>query len=166
MPSSPLSLPPTADLCDADESRGILSIIAPNFRDYGGVKTFAGPIATVHCADDNSRVRDMIAAPGAGRVLVIDGGASLACALLGGNLARQAAQNDWRGIVINGCVRDATELATTPIGIRALAAVPNRSRKRQTGTTNIPVRFADTLFLPGHYLVADQDGMILSPTPL
>jgi regulator of ribonuclease activity A len=44
--------------------------------------------------------------PGDGRVLVVDGGGSYRCALLGDNIANLALESGWAGIVIDGCVRD------------------------------------------------------------
>jgi regulator of ribonuclease activity A len=57
------------------------------FRDYGGVTNFHGPITTVKCFENNPLVRSTLEASGNGRVLVVDGGGSMRCALLGGNLA-------------------------------------------------------------------------------
>ena len=159
--------PAIADLCDRyEEQDGVITVVSPLFRDYGAVQKFAGGIATVRCCNDNSKVREQVALPGEGRILVIDGGASMHCALLGGNLAAMAAENNWNGIVINGCVRDCDELKDIRIGIRALASTPRRSEKRQSGVTNVPVYFANACFTPGHFLYADSDGMVLGITAL
>ena len=159
--------PATTDLCDKHEGTdGAVCVVAPLFRDYGGAARFSGRIVTLRCADDNSKVREQVATPGEGRVLVVDGGASLRCALLGGNLAEMAAANGWSGIVINGCVRDSAELREVQMGIRALATHPRRSIKRQSGEANVIVHFADAAFVPGHFLYADEDGMVLSAEAL
>lgn len=159
------SSPPfTADLCDAGGTT--LHLVAPLFRDFGATTSFAGAMVTVHCADDNSKVREQVERAGNNQILVIDGGGSMRCALLGGNLAVLAQQNGWRGILINGCVRDSHELVHIPLGIRALAACPRRSEKRQSGSVNIPLQFAGAVFIPGHFLYADQDGIVLSAQAL
>ena len=158
---------PTADLCDENEAQdGALTVLSPIFRDFGGRAKFCGKIVTLRCADDNSKVREQVEQPGEGRVLVVDGGASLRCALLGGNLAQLAAKNGWAGIVIYGCVRDSAELKEVPIGIRALATQPRRSEKRNSGNSNVIVHFANAEFVPGHFLTADEDGIIISPAAL
>jgi regulator of ribonuclease activity A len=95
---------PTADLCDARP--GDARVVAPLFRDFGGACAFAGPISTVKAHEDNTLVRKALEEPGAGRVLVVDGGGSLRCAMLGGNLAELAHKNGWAGVVVYGCVRD------------------------------------------------------------
>src|SRR4051812_191976 len=119
----------TTDLSDAHPEAQVCD---PVFQAYGGRPAFAGPIATLKVFEDNALVRDALERPGDGRVLVVDGGGSLRCALLGGNLAVLAAENGWAGVVINGAVRDVDEIDAQPIGVRALAAMPRRSHKACT----------------------------------
>jgi regulator of ribonuclease activity A len=121
----------TTDLCDqyADE----LQVAAPIFRSYGGKIAFCGPISTVQVHEDNVLVRAALAEPGAGRVLVVDGGGSLRCALVGDQLAALGLGNGWAGVVINGCIRDVAALRELAFGVQALAATPLRSAKHGTG---------------------------------
>jgi regulator of ribonuclease activity A len=128
------------------------------------VRSFSGPIATVRCREDNVLLRRQVSEPGGGRVLVVDGGGSFACALLGDNIAEIAARNGWAGIVVNGCVRDVVALAELPIGIKALGTNPRPSGKAGGGETGVPVTFGGAEFAPGSILHADDDGVIvLSP---
>jgi regulator of ribonuclease activity A len=154
----------TADLCDDFADR--VQICEPIFRDYGGVLRFAGPIATVKCFEDNSRVRERLAEPGEGRVLVVDAGGSLRCAMLGDNLARIGQDNGWVGVLMYGCIRDSAEIARMRIGVKALATLPLKSEKRGVGLNDVEVRFAGVTFLPGAYLYADEDGVILAAETL
>jgi regulator of ribonuclease activity A len=156
-----MSVPSTCDLCDAHENDASLRVLPPQFRAFGGVTAFQGPAATLQCFEDNSAVRSALEEPGEGRVLVIDGGASMRCALVGGNLAALGAKNGWAGIVVDGCVRDAAELAVARIGIRALALHPQRSDKRGQGRRNIVVRVQGVVVKPGDWVVADADGVIV-----
>ena len=158
MPSS------TADLCDQHPEDVVVA--EPVFTSYGGSAAFAGPIATVRVYEDNVLVRAALEEPGEGRVLVIDGGGSLRCALLGDRLATLGIANGWRGIVVNGCVRDVHRLAVLPIGINALAANPRPSGKRGEGERGTAVTFAGVTFVPGHHLVADEDGLVVSQHPV
>ena len=100
------------------------------------------------------------------RVLVVDGGASLRKALLGGNLGAAAARNGWAGVVIDGCVRDTAELATQTVGIRALAAMPMPTEKRNQGQADVPVQLQGVWVRPGDWLYADEDGMVIASRPL
>lgn len=152
----------TADLCDAHE----VEVLEPVFQDYGGVRRFAGPVATVRVFEDNVLVRALLETAGEGRVLVVDGGGSMRCALLGDNLAQMACDNGWRGVVVYGCVRDSAVLATIPIGIRAVATHPRKSGKRGEGQQDGVLRMAGAAIAPGQYLYADQDGMVIAPQAL
>ncbi len=153
----PISLP---DLCDdhADD----LDVLEPVFRDFGGRARFSGPVATVKCFEDNTVVKASLAEPGQGRVLVVDGGGSMRCALLGDLLAAMGADNGWAGVVINGCVRDVEITRDIGIGIRALAAFPVRSDKRGEGQRDVPVWFAGTHVQPGYHLYADANGIAVA----
>lgn len=157
----------TCDLCDALENDpAALQVLPPVFRDFGGVARFCGPVATVRCFEDNTRIKEAVESPGQGRVLVVDGGASVRRALVGGNLAAAAARNGWTGIVVDGAVRDAAELRQAGIGVRALALVPRRSVKRNEGQRDVPVLVQGTRIEPGQWLYADEDGIVVSPRPL
>ena len=154
----------TAELSDTYDT--MIQVAQPIFRDFGGVSAFSGPIATVQANEDNTSVRAMLAQEGHGRVLVVDGGGSLRCALVGDQLAQLAQDNGWAGVVVNGCVRDTAALEEMRLGVRALAAMPRRSEKRAAGREDVPVTFAGVQFQPGHYLYADSDGIVVSPVAL
>jgi len=154
----------TADLCDEFASE--LQVAAPLLRDFGGMVAFHGAIVTVKVDDDNTSVRALLETPGAGRVLVVDNGGSLRCALVGDQLGELGCRNAWAGIVVNGCIRDSEELRRLPIGVKALAAMPLRSQKRAPGQLDLPVHFAGVPFTPGDYLYADVDGIIVASRPL
>lgn len=155
---------PVTDLCDAHADT--IQVAEPMFADFGGRLAFSGAIQTLKVFEDNSLVRSELETDGQGRVLVVDGGGSLRCALLGGNLAKLAEDNNWAGVVVYGCVRDVEEIEACQIGVKAMAAHPLKSRKRNVGDVGVPVRFADVAFRPGEWLYADADGMITSPKPL
>lgn len=150
----------TADLCDAYPDQ--VDIAMPLFKDFGKYPVFGGEISTVQCFEDNSLVRTRLKTPGTGKVLVVNGYASMNCALLGDRLAESAATNGWQGIIVYGCVRDTSVLIQTKIGIKALAAHPQKSKKENTGEVDVPVTFAGIRFVPGEYVYADQDGVIVS----
>jgi regulator of ribonuclease activity A len=153
--------PATTDLCDAHPEA---QVCEPIFRPYGGREAFSGPITTLKVFEDNSMVREAVGQPGEGRVLVVDGGGSLRCSLLGGNLAVAAARNGWAGVVVHGCVRDVDELAAQPIGVRALATFPRKSQAGlHSGQAGLPVLFAGVVFREGHWLCADRDGIVVLP---
>lgn len=159
----------TADLCDQHEGllgEGRLRVAAPVFRSYGGRRSFCGPIVTLKLFEDNSLVRSTLETPGAGRVLVVDGGGSERCALVGDQLALLGVRNTWAGILVNGCIRDSRAISAMEIGVLALATHPQKSVKRGIGEAEVPVSFAGVTFRPGEFLYADDDGVLVSPHPL
>ena len=151
----------TTDLCDAHPD---IQVCDPVFQAFGGNLRFSGPIATLKVFEDNTLVKQAVEGPGEGRVLVVDGGGSKRCGLVGGNLAVSAAENGWAGIVVHGCIRDADELAEQPLGVRALAAFPRKSQRGlHSGQVGIPVIFAGVVFREGEWLCADADGVVVLP---
>ncbi len=154
----------TTDLCDAHGE--VLQIAAPNFGNYGGKRHFAGTIATAKVLDDNVIVRAMLEQPGEGRVLIVDGGGSTRCALMGDMIANLAHKNGWSGVILNAAIRDVDALSKIEIGIRALAAHPKKSAKQGTGESNVVVQFAGVHFNPGDWVVCDTDGIVIVPASL
>ena len=155
----------TGDLCDAHKANldGSFRVLPPVFCDYGKRGRFAGAVSTVKCFEDNSFVKAALEEPGLGRVLVVDGGGSLRRALVGGNIAAGAAKNGWAGVVVDGCVRDSAELALCDIGIRALALVPMPTERRNLGQRDVALHIHGVSVLPGEWLVADEDGIVVMP---
>jgi len=150
----------TADLLDEHGDRAQVCLL--QFRSFGPA-AFSGPIATVRCREDNVLVRAAVGEPGDGRVLVVDGGGSYRCALLGDNLASIALENGWAGVVLNGCVRDSAALAGLGLGVKALGTNPRPSGKGGGGETGVPVEFGGVRFEPGARLHADEDGVVVIP---
>jgi len=154
----------TADLYDAHEQD--VQICQPLFRSFGGRAKFCGPIATVQVYEDNVLVKEAIETVPSGTVLVVDGGGSTRCALLGDNLAAKAVERGLAGFIIFGCVRDTAELGNMPIGVFAIASNPRKSVKQGKGNRDIPLGFGGVLWQPGHWVYADEDGVLVAPGPL
>jgi regulator of ribonuclease activity A len=154
--------PATTDLCDTHPE---IQVCDPVFQAFGGAPRFCGPIVPLKVFEDNTLIKQAVESPGEGRVLVVDGGGSKRCGLVGGNLAVSAATNGWAGVVVYGCIRDADELAEQPLGVRALAAFPRKSQRGlHSGQAGIPVIFASVVFREGEWLAADADGVVVLPS--
>lgn len=150
--------------CDvSDENENLVSVVTGlHWQSYGGRKAFHGEIVTVKCFEDNSRVKEHLATPGKGKVLVVDGGGSLRNALIGDMIAANAAENEWEGILIYGVCRDVDELANINVGVVTLGCVPIKSVRRGEGQLNIPVTFGGVTFTPGHHVYVDNNGVVVS----
>jgi regulator of ribonuclease activity A len=164
MPSADSSSLSTADLYDAH--RPDVTVLDPVIRHFGGRTQFGGEIATVHVHEDNVLMREMLGTEGDGRVLVVDGGGSTWCALLGDRMAQRAIDNGWTAIVLNACIRDSVEVATMPVGVMAIGTSPRKSRKNGIGAKNVPVTFGGCMMRPGDYLYADEDGVLIADRDL
>lgn len=164
-PANPV--PTSCDLCDRHKAStdGTFRVLPPVFREFGGRAAFAGRVVTVKCFEDNTSVKALLEGPGEGRVLVVDGAGSLRRALIGGNIGAAAARNGWAGVVVDGCVRDVAELAACDVGIRALAAMPLPTDRRQAGLVDVPVQVQGVWVRPGDWLCADADGIVILPEP-
>jgi regulator of ribonuclease activity A len=148
----------TADLLDRHGDSAAVCTI--QFRVFGAA-AFSGAIRTVSCLEDNVLVRRVLSENGAGQTLVVDGGGSMRCALLGDNIAQLAVDNQWAGIVLNGCVRDTVALDALGLGIRAIGSNPRPSSKLGAGEIDTPVTFGEVTFSPGDLLYADEDGVVV-----
>ena len=154
----------TTDLSDAHPEA---QVCEPEFGDFGGNLAFHGAIKTLKVFEDNALVRATLETPGEGRVLVVDGGGSLRCALVGGNLGALGVKNGWAGIVVNGCIRDAEEINGQDLGVKALATHPRKSEKGlHSAQADKVVTFAGVTFKPGGWLYADADGIVVSDQPI
>ena len=158
----------TPDLCDEFEGElgQSVRVVAPMFQRYGGRSAFCGEIVTLKIFEDNSLVREAFAETGTGKVLVIDGGGSLRCALVGDQLAILAQSKGWEGVVVYGCIRDSGDINGIDIGVRALNTHPQKSIKKGVGDRNLAVSFGGVTFKPGEWLYADEDGIVVSSKPL
>jgi len=154
----------TADLCD--EFEGQVQICEPMLRMYGGRDQFCGEIFSIKCFEDNSLVREQVNSPGKNRVLVVDAGGSIRCAMFGDQLAAAASKNNWAGIVLYGLIRDSADIAQMDIGVAALGTIPIKSVKRGVGASGGDVRFGGIIFRSGEFCYADVDGIICSSEPL
>jgi len=164
-----MALVTTAELCDANTTlieSGELRALHPVFQIYGRRTIFSGPVVTLKLFEDNGLIREFLEQKGNGRVLIVDGGGSMRCAILGGNPVQQAQNNGWAGIVVNGCIRDVDEINGCDIGVRALGSHPMKAKKKGDGEKNVPVNIGGTRICDGEWLYADTDGILVSRTEL
>lgn len=149
----------SAELCDANPQlvvSGELRALQPVFQIYGRRQVFSGAVVTLKVFEDNVLVRELLEEKGNGRVLVVDGGGSVRCAILGGNPVVQAHNNGWAGIVVNGCIRDVDEINGCDIGVN----------KKGMGEKHVPVYIAGTRICDAQWLYADTDGILISNTEI
>lgn len=138
-----------------------LDSLSLQLLDFGGRVAFDGTIRTVRCDRDNALVKQVLASPGAGSVLVVDGGGSLQSALMGDLIAGAAVANDWAGVIIHGAIRDSEAMSALPLGVKACGTNPRKSAKDGVGQIDVPVTVAGVTFAPGKHVWADADGVLV-----
>ena len=153
----------TADLVDGYGEA--LESIPVQFRSFGRRRRFAGPAVPVKCFEDNALLKSTLSTwpDSSGAVLVVDGGGSLRCALVGDLIAGIAVDLGWSGLVVHGCVRDSVALDQLDIGIKALGTNPRKSTKTGAGTVGEPVEIGGVRIHSGQIVVSDEDGVVVLP---
>lgn len=154
----------TCDLCDLHDAQ--VRVLELPLRDFGGRLAFAGLVSTIKAYEDNSLVREAVAEPGRGRVLVIDGGGSMRRSMLGDLLAAKALENGWAGVIVFGAIRDSAAIAAMDLGVKALGTCPRKTDKRGQGMRDVALQFGGLLIQPGEWLCADGDGVVLADRAL
>jgi len=152
----------TPDLSDLNPRAQVLPF---QFRAFGRVMAFGGQVATIRCFEDNSKVKEAVSEPGEGRVLLIDGGGSLAKALTGDLVAKSAMDNGWAGMVIVGAARDVEVINTFDFGVKALGASPMKTEKLGAGERGVTLSFAGVEVRDGDFLAADESGVLVLDGP-
>lgn len=151
----------TADLYD-ERGEGIQSLPV-QLRSFGRRRAFDGPIRTVRCFEDNALVKQVLATPGDGAVLVVDGGGSVQTALMGDMIAESAVANGWAGVVIHGAIRDSVAIDSLDMGVKALGTNPRKSAKLGAGEVDVALEFGGVVFRVGARLYSDEDGVLVEP---
>lgn len=154
----------TADLVDAHDEK--LAFCDYPLIKFGDAEGFEGEIATLKTFEDNALLREILEQPGDGRVLVVDAGGSTRCAIVGDQIAALGMTNGWAGLVLNGSIRDSADIDTMAFGVFAIGTSPKKSSKTRAGFKDVPVRFGNVTFVPGHYLYADADGILVAEAPV
>jgi len=154
----------TADLYDAHHET--VGVCALQFRSFGKRHSFFGPCATVATFEDHTPVLKFLSEPGNGRILVVDGQGSLRIGVMGDRLAEIGVRNGWAGIVINGAIRDSLGIDALDIGVKALGATARRGWSSGSSARDTPLGFGGVTFVPGNWVYADVDSVLVSPAEL
>ncbi len=154
----------TADLYD--ENAGKVAVIELQFRCFGRRRTFFGPCATLQVFEDHLPVLEMLSTPGEGRVLVVDAGGSLRIGVMGDRLAATGVENGWRGVVINGAIRDSVAIDALDLGVRALGTTARRGWQGDASMRGEPIEIGGVTIGEGDWIYADGDSVIVSPLEL
>ena len=150
----------TADICD-EHSEKVFALEA-GYSNYGGADKCQGQIVTIKLDRNNSDLIKLLRdEDGTGKVVVVDVHRAY-FAVVGENLMKFAQQNNYAGIVVNGYIRDTSQIKGIPVALYALGTCPRKYIPTTAGQKNIGLSFGGIEFNSGDYLYADTDGVIVT----
>ncbi len=150
----------TPEICDHFEQD--VTLLDLPLQSFGRRYSFYGEIVTVRCFHDNSKVREVLATDGTGKVLFVDGNGSCKRALLGDQLAVLAIENGWEGVIVYGAVRDVAAMSEMDLGVKALASCPFKTEKKGAGEVGVTLQIQRQIIQPGDFIYADWNGTLIS----
>jgi regulator of RNase E activity RraA len=124
----------------------------------------AGPAYTVTCTPgDNLMLHAAIHRAEPGSVIVVQSG-DMDYALAGGNVCDVAQRRGIAGFVLDGVIRDLAEIREAAFPVFARGIIPIPGTKKKLGTLGEPARVGGVLIHPGDIVVADEDGVVVTPS--
>lgn len=95
-----------------------------------------------------------------GDVLVINARGSLRGALIGGNVCRGLLHRGLAGVIMDGAVRDVTEIQEDGLPVFARGVSAMMGPIDGPGEVNVPIACGHVVVHPGDIIVADLDGIV------
>jgi regulator of ribonuclease activity A len=149
------------DICDAFFNEILIGDVFLN--SYGGIDKFCGEIRTANCPHSNSVVKEMVEENGEGKVLVINHAGDKLCSMVGDQIAQKAFENNWRGIFVNGYIRDVEVIRNISIGVNAKNAYPMKADKSVgVGTKDKNINIGSVSISSGDWIYVDTNGWVVS----
>jgi 4-hydroxy-4-methyl-2-oxoglutarate aldolase len=130
---------------------------------WAAMPRIAGPAYTVQCVPgDNLMLHAAIYRAPAGSIIVVESG-DLNFALAGGNVCAVAQKHDIAGFVLDGVMRDIQEIRSSGFPVFACGVMPIPGTKDALGSLNQPVVCGGVVVAPGDIVVADEEGIVVTP---
>lgn len=150
----------TADLCDDYPDK--VAVLGPGYRNYGGASKCEGKIVTIRLDRNNADLVSLLRdEDGDGCMVVVDVDQAY-YAVVGENLMKFAAANNYAGIIVNGYVRDTEQIEDIPVALYALGTCSRKSIPVTQGERDVVLSFGGVTFKSGDYCYADWDGVIVT----
>ena len=154
----------TAELFD--QAPDTVAVCELQFRSFGLRRAFFGECVPFEVFEDHRPLRELLGESGQGRVAVVDSLGSLRIGLLGDTMSKLAMSNGWAGVIVNGAIRDGSAIDSLDFGIKALGTTARRNNGPMTPSRRGTVIFGGVRFEAGHWVYADPDCVVVSPTPV
>lgn len=112
---------------------------------------------------DNAAIHASLSLIRKGDVVVVNGGGSLNRSLIGDRLAMKFIEIGVAGVVIDGCIRDATDIAELRFPVWCRGTNPAGPFKNGPGKVGVSVAIGGVAVAPGDIVTADDDGVAIIP---
>ncbi|MFD6167809.1 RraA family protein [Streptomyces coeruleorubidus] len=123
----------------------------------------AGPAYTVRCVPgDNLMLHAAIYRAEPGSVIVVESG-DVDYALAGGNVCAVAQRRGVAAFVVDGVIRDLGEVREAGFPVFSRGVIPIPGTKEKAGALGEPARVGGVLVHPGDIVVADEEGVVVTP---
>ncbi|MEM9735293.1 MAG: RraA family protein [Pseudomonadota bacterium] len=136
---------------------GAISPLAPSMRIIAQARTVKAMVS------DNSALHAAIGVAEPGQVLVCDAEGFEDAALFGGLMCRSAQGKGLAGLVIDGAVRDSTEVIEAGFPVFSRAVVPRGPHKGFGGVVDGAISCGGVAVRPGDLIIGDADGVTVVP---
>jgi 4-hydroxy-4-methyl-2-oxoglutarate aldolase len=132
---------------------------------WPSIPRVAGPAFTVRCAPgDNLMLHAAIYRAEPGSVIVVEAG-DVNYALAGGNVCAVAQRRGIAALVTDGVIRDVADVRELSFPVFARGIIPVPGIKAAVAPLNVAVRCGGVSVQPGDIVVADEEGVVVTPAP-
>lgn len=112
---------------------------------------------------DASKPTEAVAVAKKGEVIVIDAAGYEESACWGGNDSNASLRKGLSAVIVDGAVRDTTEIRQHGFPTWAKAVTPRTGGGAGGGEVGVPVRCGGIVVRPGDIVMADDDGVVVVP---
>jgi len=134
-----------------------MSPLAPGMTVCGQARTVTGMVG------DNGAAHAAIGLVEPGDILVVDGRGHTETAVWGGIMTRAAMEKGIGGLVLDGAVRDASEIREFGFPTFSVGICPAGPSKGFGGIIDGPISCAGCPVKPGDIVIGDDDGVAVIP---
>lgn len=151
----------TCTYADALESNQFMDIGIKEI--WSGIPRIAGPAYTVQLyPGDNLMLHYAIHDAPKGSIIVVNSG-DLNYAVAGGNVCAFAQKRGIKGFIVDGVIRDKSEIRNSYFPVFARGVRPKPGSKKHFQELNIPIICGGVNVNPGDIIVADEEGIVVIP---
>ncbi|MFD2758088.1 RraA family protein [Gulosibacter faecalis] len=141
-----------------------LNVLDSGIRPIWQGCAFVGRAVTVQTAGgDNKVIHEVIPTLDPGDVLVVAGQGVTHRALIGELIAERLQRKGCVGFVTDGAVRDCVDIERLGFPVYAQGISPAGPYRNGPGRVNVPVAVGGVAIMPGDWVVADADGVVVIP---